>query len=98
MDMLLELAGRGEATPERAIQQLKELDPEAEPRRGITLQLTSLTPDPRTIKTHLPFSLLTPHLLDTTKVSQAHLCWVSSSKYCLVYSFSHLSDPSFTQA
>ena len=31
------------------------------------------TPDPRTLKTHMPFSLLPPDLLDTCKVSYPQL-------------------------
>ncbi|XP_071550776.1 sulfotransferase 1C4-like [Panulirus ornatus] len=67
-DMLLEQGGRGEFIPKRLIDRLRELDPEAEPGRGIFLQIATATRDPRTIKTHLPLSLLTPRLLDTTKV------------------------------
>ncbi|XP_069182590.1 sulfotransferase 1A1-like isoform X2 [Procambarus clarkii] len=42
--------------------------PGKDPKDGIMLQLSEALPDPRTIKTHLPFSLLTPDLLDTAKV------------------------------
>ncbi|KAK7082226.1 Sulfotransferase (sult) [Halocaridina rubra] len=35
---------------------------------GLYLELATSCPSPRTIKTHLPFSLLNPSLLDTTKV------------------------------
>ncbi|XP_050692450.1 sulfotransferase 1C4-like [Eriocheir sinensis] len=35
---------------------------------GLMLQVTEATPQPRTIKTHLPFSLLPPNLLETCKV------------------------------
>ncbi|MCL4142612.1 UNVERIFIED_CONTAM: hypothetical protein GTU68_029526, partial [Idotea baltica] len=42
--------------------------PDRNPDDGLFLQLTELSPDPRTIKTHLPFSLLNPNILDTCKV------------------------------
>nr|XP_045610097.1 sulfotransferase 1C4-like [Procambarus clarkii] len=42
--------------------------PGKDPKDGIMLQMAETIPDPRTIKTHLPFSLLTPDLLDTAKV------------------------------
>ncbi|KAK3883603.1 hypothetical protein Pcinc_012105 [Petrolisthes cinctipes] len=35
---------------------------------GIFVQMTECSPDPRTIKTHLPLSLLPQNLLDTCKV------------------------------
>ncbi|KAB7499804.1 Sulfotransferase 1C4, partial [Armadillidium nasatum] len=38
------------------------------PKDGIFLQLTEFVEDPRIIKTHLPFSLLSPSLLETCKV------------------------------
>ncbi|XP_068223840.1 sulfotransferase 1C4-like [Palaemon carinicauda] len=37
-------------------------------RDGVYLQLSETSEEPRTIKTHLPFSLLSPSLLDTCKV------------------------------
>lgn len=40
----------------------------ADPKDGMYLQIAAATPEPRTIKTHLPFSLLHPSLLDTAKV------------------------------
>lgn len=40
-------------------------DPKEE---GLYLFLADSSPSPRTIKTHLPFSLLNPSLLDTSKV------------------------------
>ncbi|XP_063889967.1 sulfotransferase 1A1-like [Scylla paramamosain] len=38
------------------------------PKDGICVQMAECTPDPRTIKTHLPFSLLPSLMLDTSKV------------------------------
>ncbi|KAB7503516.1 hypothetical protein Anas_05391 [Armadillidium nasatum] len=43
--------------------------PNCNPKDGIFLQLTEFAEDPRIIKTHLPFSLLSPSLLETCKVS-----------------------------
>ncbi|RXG58069.1 hypothetical protein Avbf_03416 [Armadillidium vulgare] len=42
--------------------------PNRNPKDGVFLQLAELTEDPRIIKTHLPFSLLSPSLLETCKV------------------------------
>lgn len=47
----------------------QRLCPDADPKDGVYLQIAAATPEPRTIKTHLPFSLLHPSLLDTTKVT-----------------------------
>ena len=49
----------------------KRLCPGADPKDGIYLQIAEATPDPRTIKTHLPLSLLHPSLLDTAKVTHS---------------------------
>lgn len=68
MDMLLEL---GQSANEfRALLEahLQKLAPGVEPQEGIVMQLAEVAPDPRTMKTHLPPSLLTPDLLDTAKV------------------------------
>lgn len=46
----------------------QQLCPGADPRDGIYLQLSAAIPDPRTIKTHLAFTVLHPSLLDTIKV------------------------------
>ncbi|MCL4134964.1 UNVERIFIED_CONTAM: hypothetical protein GTU68_050422 [Idotea baltica] len=46
-----------------------KIHPDRNPDDGLFLQLTELSPDPRTIKTHLPFSLQNPNILDTCKVS-----------------------------
>lgn len=54
--------------------------PNADPKDGIYLQISAATPDPRTIKTHLPFSLLHPSMLDTAKVNHAHPCYSCSHK------------------
>ncbi|KAB7504380.1 Cytosolic sulfotransferase 12 [Armadillidium nasatum] len=42
--------------------------PNCNPKDGIFLQLLESAEDPRIIKTHLPFSLLSPSLLETCKV------------------------------
>ncbi|MPC50225.1 hypothetical protein E2C01_044049 [Portunus trituberculatus] len=46
----------------------KILCPGRRPKDGMCLQMAECTPDPRTIKTHLPFSLLPSSMLDTSKV------------------------------
>ncbi|XP_047475121.1 sulfotransferase 1C4-like [Penaeus chinensis] len=85
-DMLME-TGKGDqdqASPlEKMIQQVL---PNADPNEGIALQLTANIPDPRTIKTHLPFSLMTPDLLDTAKV-----IYVARNPKDVVLSFLHHS-------
>lgn len=65
-DMLMHM---GNDVLNRELEMAKDLVPHPDPDEGLALQLTANTPDPRTIKTHLPFSLLTPDLLDTAKVS-----------------------------
>ncbi|XP_063587010.1 sulfotransferase 1C4-like [Penaeus indicus] len=85
-DMLMEM-GRGEqqqASP--MLQMLQKVLPDADPNEGIALQLTANIPDPRTIKTHLPFSLMTPDLLDTAKV-----IYVARNPKDVVLSFLHHS-------
>ncbi|XP_063845347.1 sulfotransferase 1A1-like [Scylla paramamosain] len=52
---------------------------------GMMLQVTEAAPDPRTIKTHLPLSLLPPSLLETCKV----VCVVRNPKDMLVSYFKH---------
>ncbi|KAG0713789.1 Estrogen sulfotransferase [Chionoecetes opilio] len=47
----------------------QRLCPGADPKDGMYLQISEATPDPRTIKTHLPFSLLHHSMLDTAKVT-----------------------------
>ncbi|KAG7153810.1 Luciferin sulfotransferase-like 1 [Homarus americanus] len=42
--------------------------PGANPADGVQLQLATVMPDPRTIKTHIPLSLLHPTILDNSKV------------------------------
>lgn len=44
---------------------------DADPNDGVYLQISEAIPDPRTIKTHLPFSLLQPSMLDIAKVTHA---------------------------
>ncbi|XP_068242966.1 sulfotransferase 1A1-like [Palaemon carinicauda] len=45
-----------------------EMCPGKNPEDGVNIQLAGAIPDPRTIKSHLPFSLMPPSLLDTSKV------------------------------
>jgi len=51
-----------------SVKQFRELCAGKDPKDGIFLQAAAFSKDPRTIKTHLPFSLLAPSLLDTAKV------------------------------
>ncbi|KAG0718795.1 Sulfotransferase 1A4 [Chionoecetes opilio] len=51
------------------IQAFKKCCPGRNPADGVNWQLAECIKEPRTIKTHLPFSLVTPSLLDTCKVS-----------------------------
>ncbi|XP_068242972.1 sulfotransferase 1A3-like [Palaemon carinicauda] len=60
--------------------------PGKDPADGIVLQMAALYPDPRTIKTHLPLSLMPPTLLDTTKV-----VYVARNPKDVVVSFHHHS-------
>jgi len=46
----------------------KGIVPDGDPAKGVFLQMAQHTPRPRTLKTHLPFSLLPKDLLDTVKV------------------------------
>nr|XP_045610486.1 sulfotransferase 1C4-like [Procambarus clarkii]XP_045610568.1 sulfotransferase 1C4-like [Procambarus clarkii] len=66
------------------IEAFKVKCPGKDPKDGIMLQLAEVIPDPRTIKTHLPFSLLTPDLLDTAKV-----VYVARSPKDVVVSYLH---------
>ncbi|KAK7082358.1 hypothetical protein SK128_011530, partial [Halocaridina rubra] len=45
-----------------------ELCPGKDYTNGIDLQVAEILPDPRTLKTHLPLSLLPPTVIDTSKV------------------------------
>lgn len=46
----------------------KQMVPDGDPADGIFVQMVENMAEPRTIKTHLPFSLISPKLLDTAKV------------------------------
>ncbi|RXG52730.1 Cytosolic sulfotransferase 12 [Armadillidium vulgare] len=51
-----------------------QANPDRNPDDGIFIQLAELTEDPRMIKTHLPFSLLSPSLAENSKlISLIHL-------------------------
>ncbi|XP_047472298.1 sulfotransferase 1E1-like [Penaeus chinensis] len=50
------------------VQAFFKMCPGKSPLDGAQLQMAEVLPEPRTIKSHLPFSLLTPGLLDTAKV------------------------------
>ncbi|XP_069185168.1 sulfotransferase 1C4-like [Procambarus clarkii] len=68
------------------VEAFKVMCPGKDPKDGVMLQLAEAIPDPRTIKTHLPFSLLTPDLLDTAKV-----VYVARSPKDVVVSYFHHS-------
>ncbi|XP_042856928.1 sulfotransferase 1C4-like [Penaeus japonicus] len=84
-DMLMQMS-QHENPHTRHFEMLKNIAPDADPNEGIALQLTAHTPDPRTIKTHLPLSLMTPDLLDTAKV-----VYVARNPKDVVLSFLHHS-------
>ncbi|KAL7645810.1 UNVERIFIED_CONTAM: hypothetical protein RMT77_002707 [Armadillidium vulgare] len=60
--------------------------PNCNPKDGIFLQLLEFAEDPRIIKTHLPFSLLSPSLLETCKV-----IYVARDPRDVVVSYCHYS-------
>ncbi|ROT80799.1 estrogen sulfotransferase [Penaeus vannamei] len=68
------------------LEMVKDIVPHPDPDEGLALQMTANLPDPRTIKTHLPFSLMTPDLLDTAKV-----IYVARNPKDVVLSFLHHS-------
>lgn len=49
--------------------------------QGMMIKLSEVMPDPRIFKTHLPFSLLQPSLLDTAKVKSQLKCALILRKY-----------------
>ncbi|XP_068242967.1 sulfotransferase 1A1-like [Palaemon carinicauda] len=58
----------GSISKSHIVEMFRELCPGKAPDDGVNLQLAEAIPDPRTIKTHLPFPLMPPSLLDTAKV------------------------------
>ncbi|XP_076060395.1 sulfotransferase 1C4-like [Oratosquilla oratoria] len=64
---ILELKGaEDEGNP--FIQELLKRRPDGNPKKDVLFQLAEVNPDPRIIKTHLPFSLMPSDLLDKCKV------------------------------
>ena len=51
------------------MQRFKKMCPGRDPKDGVFLQISELAPSPRTIKSHLPLSLLPQNLLTTSKVT-----------------------------
>ena len=47
---------------------IRKLVPALDLTRGLCVQMAESTPHPRTIKTHLPFSLMADNLLEKSKV------------------------------
>lgn len=69
MDTLLKTKNVAPITPDHPLMQgFKKMCPGRDPKNGVFLQMTECSPAPRTFKSHLPLSLLTPNLLDNTKV------------------------------
>ncbi|XP_071550622.1 sulfotransferase 1A1-like [Panulirus ornatus] len=69
MDMMMDGKEMPAITPDNPlVQGFIKMCPGGNPADGVNLQITAATPDPRTIKTHLPLSLLHPDVLDNTKV------------------------------
>ncbi|XP_076035149.1 sulfotransferase 1C4-like isoform X2 [Oratosquilla oratoria] len=69
MDMLLISKKMPPPSPDNPmIKALMQLCSKPDFTKGISLQICEANPNPRIIKTHLPFSLLNPKLLETTKV------------------------------
>lgn len=70
MDMLFPTLKPGEVPPsdDPFYMTFKKVCPNKDPADGMHVQLTEEFPEPRLIKTHLPFSLMSPSILDTCKV------------------------------
>ncbi|KAG7158737.1 Sulfotransferase 1C4-like 3 [Homarus americanus] len=69
MDMLTDGKKMPPITPDNPLLQgFLKLCPGANPADGVNLQVSAAMPDPRVIKSHLPFSLLHPTLLEKAKV------------------------------
>ncbi|KAK4304354.1 hypothetical protein Pmani_023682 [Petrolisthes manimaculis] len=68
LDMLNQMAGDLPTSNNSMMEMFQTWCPGKNVADGIILQLTEAIPDPRIIKTHLPFSLLPESLLDTAKV------------------------------
>ncbi|XP_042240682.1 uncharacterized protein LOC121878492 [Homarus americanus] len=85
-DMLMENKKLSSINDSFFLEAFNKQCPGKDPKDGLLLQMSEATPDPRTIKTHLPFSLLTPDLLDTAKV-----VYVARSPKDVVVSYYHHS-------
>ncbi|XP_076060465.1 sulfotransferase 1C4-like [Oratosquilla oratoria] len=69
MDSLSPKKRKDPPNPENpSIKKLVRLNPSADPKEKVFLQLAEATKDPRTIKTHLPLSLLPPQMIDECKI------------------------------
>lgn len=68
-DMLKPIPSMNDTTSKNPfLDEFRKKCPGKDPADGIVLQWAAVSPDPRTIKTHLPLSLLPPSLVDTAKV------------------------------
>lgn len=83
-DMFMPVKTDGSSPNNSIVESFKELCIGKNPDDGVNLQLAEAVPDPRTIKTHLPFSLMPPSLLDTAKV-----VYVARNPKDVVISFHH---------
>jgi len=69
MDCLLATDKLARPGPDHPLMKaFKSIVPDGDPAKGVFLQMAQHTARPRTLKTHLPFSLLPKDLLDTVKV------------------------------
>ncbi|XP_042867532.1 sulfotransferase 1A3-like [Penaeus japonicus] len=81
-DMFAEESPKEDPSP--VSETFKKLCPNGDPRDGMNYQLAQAIPDPRTLKTHLAFSLFAPSLLEKTKV-----VYVARNPKDIVLSFLH---------
>jgi len=69
MDCLLASDKMARPGPDHPLMKaFRNIVPDGDPAKGLFLQMAQHTARPRTLKTHLPFSLLPKDLLDTVKV------------------------------
>ncbi|XP_069944425.1 sulfotransferase 1A1 [Cherax quadricarinatus] len=68
LDMILDGKGLEGVSIDHFIKAFHEVCPGRKIEDGMAFQMCELMPDPRVMKSHLPFALLTPHILEQTKV------------------------------
>ncbi|KAK7082355.1 hypothetical protein SK128_011527 [Halocaridina rubra] len=84
MDMLMPTLLGPPPMNDPLIQAFLKRCPGKNPMDGLNLQLSEAVPDPRIIKCHLPFSLMPPSTLDTSKV-----VYVARNPKDVIVSFHH---------